>query len=357
MDLATFWFILIGVLWVGFLALEGFDFGVGMLLPILGRKGGLSGSSEVTPEKAEKRRRVLLTTIGPHWDGNEVWLLTAGGATFAAFPHWYATMFSAFYLPLLLVLVALIVRNMGFEYRGKRDNDEWRRNWDWSIIGGSFLAPFLVGVALTNVVRGLPLELPEGAPPGASEFTGNLLTLLNPMSLLGGLVIVGLALTHGSFFTALKTDGGIREEARAVGTKAGLVTAVLAVVLLLWLGLTAGTMWSWITTVVAAVALLAGIWFNIQGAEGKAFTATMITTAMAVATYFFVLFPNVMPSTTNPEWSLTIENAASSPLTLKIMTGAALVFTPIVLAYTAWTYWVFRKRLTTDHIPAPVSVP
>ena len=347
MDLVLIWFILLAVLWTGYLVTEGFDFGVGMLLPVLEGDG----------DDRNDRRRTMLTTIGPHWDGNEVWLLTAGGATFAAFPHWYATMFSAFYLPLLLVLVALIVRNMGFEYRGKRDNDEWRRNWDWSIIGGSFLAPFLVGVALTNVVRGLPLELPEGAPPGASEFTGNLLTLLNPMSLLGGLVIVGLALTHGSFFTALKTDGGIREEARAVGTKAGLVTAVLAVVLLLWLGLTAGTMWSWITTVVAAVALLAGIWFNIQGAEGKAFTATMITTAMAVATYFFVLFPNVMPSTTNPEWSLTIENAASSPLTLKIMTGAALVFTPIVLAYTAWTYWVFRKRLTTDHIPAPVSVP
>ena len=356
MDLPTFWFILIGVLWIGFLTLEGFDFGVGMLLPVLGKEGGLNGSPDVTSDEAEKRRRVLLTTIGPHWDGNEVWLLTAGGATFAAFPHWYATMFSAFYLPLLLVLVALIVRNMGFEYRHKRDNAQWRRNWDLAIIGGSFLAPLLVGVALTNVVRGLPLELPEGAAPGASEFTGSLLTLLNPMSLLGGLVIVALSLTHGAFFTALKTTGSIRDEARSFATLAGLVTAVLAVVLLLWLGLTQGSVWSWLTTVLAAVALLTGIWWNVRGAEGKAFTATAVTIAAAVTTYFIVLFPNVMPSTLNPEWSLTIENAASSPLTLKIMTGAALVFTPIVLGYTVWTYWVFRKRLSTAHIPDPVKV-
>lgn len=356
MDLATFWFILIGVLWVGFLALEGFDFGVGMLVPVLGKEGGLNGDPAVTADEAEKRRRVLLTTIGPHWDGNEVWLLTAGGATFAAFPHWYATMFSAFYLPLLLLLVALIVRNMGFEYRHKRDDATWRRNWDLSIIGGSIAAPLLVGVALTNIVRGLPLELPAGAAPGASEFTGTLLTLLNPMSLLGGVVVVALSLTHGAFFTALKTDGAIRAEAREVGTKVGVVTALLAVVLLLWLGLTQGTLWSWVTTVIAAVMLLAGIWFNTQGAEGKAFTSTMVTIAMAVATYFILLFPNVMPSTTNPDWSLTIENASSSPLTLKIMTGAALVFTPIVLAYTVWTYWVFRKRLTSAHIPDPVKV-
>ena len=356
MELSTLWFILIAVLWIGYLVLEGFDFGVGMLIPVLGKEGGLHGSPDVTADEAEKRRRVLLTTIGPHWDGNEVWLLTAGGATFAAFPHWYATMFSAFYLPLLLVLVALIVRNMGFEYRHKRNDATWRRNWDRSIIAGSFLAPFLVGVALTNVVRGLPLELPEGAPPGASEFTGNLLTLLNPMALLGGLVIVGLSVTHGAFFTALKTSGSIRDEAREVGTRAGVVSALLAVVLLLWLGFTAGTVFSWVTTVVAAVALLAAIGFNITGAEGKAFTGTMVTIAMAVTTYFFILFPDVMPSTTNPDWSLTIENASSSPLTLKIMTGAALVFTPIVLGYTAWTYWVFRRRITTAQIPDPVSV-
>lgn len=341
MTLPTFWFIVIGVLWTGFLVLEGFDFGVGSLLPALGRGKDAADT--------EKRRRVMLTTIGPHWDGNEVWLLTAGGATFAAFPHWYATMFSAFYLPLLLVLVALIVRNMGFEYRGKRDNDAWRRNWDWCIIGGSILSPLLIGVALTNIVRGLPID-------ADMEFAGNLFTLLNPMSLLGGLVVLGLSLTHGSFFLALKTEGGIRQDAQALGTKLGLGTAVLAVVLLLWIGLTNGTVASWITTALAAVALLAAIFMNTKGREGWAFIGTAVTMGMAVATYFLVLFPNVMPTTLTGGTSLTIDNAASSPLTLTIMTWAALIFTPIALLYTAWTYWVFRKRLGTHHIPKPVAV-
>jgi cytochrome d ubiquinol oxidase subunit II len=341
MNYPLIWFLLIGVLWTGYLVLEGFDFGVGSLLPVLG-KG-------TDAEDSEKRRRVMLNTIGPFWDGNEVWLLTAGGATFAAFPHWYATMFSAFYLPLLIMLVALIVRNMGFEYRHKRDNDQWRRNWDLSIIIGSILPPVLLGVAFTNMARGMPIDK-------NMEFTGNLFTLLNPMSLLGGLVILGLSLTHGCFFLALKTAGPIQKDAQALGTKLGLVTAVLAVVLLLWLGLSKGTTWSWITTVVAAVALLAAIWFNTQGKEGLAFSGTFLTIGAAVATYFFVLFPNVMPTTLADGTSLTIENAASTEMTLKIMTVAAVVFTPIVLIYTAWSYWVFRKRISTEHIPAPVAV-
>jgi cytochrome d ubiquinol oxidase subunit II len=343
MDLPLIWFALIAVLWTGYLVLEGFDFGVGMLLPVLGR-----GRDAV---ETEKRRRVMLTTIGPHWDGNEVWLLTAGGATFAAFPEWYATMFSAFYLPLLVLLVALIVRNMGFEYRGKRDSDSWRRNWDWAIIGGSLLAPLLVGVALTNVVRGLPIN-------EQMEFTGNFFTLLNPFSLLGGVVVTALSLTHGAFFLALKTTGPIREDARRLGTSLGLGTAVLAVVLLLWLNLAfsgnAGA--SWVTTVVAALALLGAIWANAQGREGWAFTGTAVTIAMAVATYFLALYPNVMPTTLDGGTSLTVDNAASSELTLKIMTGAALVFTPIVLLYTAWTYYTFRKRIGTQHIPTAVAV-
>jgi cytochrome d ubiquinol oxidase subunit II len=342
MDLPLIWFVLIAVLWTGYLVLEGFDFGVGALLPVLG-----TGRDAMD---TERRRRVMLTTIGPHWDGNEVWLLTAGGATFAAFPHWYATMFSAFYLPLLVLLVALIVRNMGFEYRGKRDDDRWRRNWDWAIIGGSIVAPVLVGVALTNVVRGLPIDQDM-------EFTGNVFTLLNPMSLLGGLVILGLSLTHGAFFLALKTSGEIRGDAQRLGTTLGLGTAVLAVVLLVWIGLTQGTVASWVTTVVAAVALLGAIAANVRGREGWAFTGTAVTIAMAVATYFLTLYPNVMPTTLPGGTSLTIENAASSELTLKIMTGAALVFTPIVLLYTAWTYYTFRKRLGTQHIPAAVPVP
>ena len=240
MTLNEFWFLIIGVLWAGFLVLEGFDFGVGALLPTLGKGRDASDS--------DKRRRLMLTTIGPHWDGNEVWLLTAGGATFAAFPHWYATMFSAMYLPLLLVLVALIVRAMGLEYRGKRNDDAWRRNWDLCITVGSIVAPLLIGVALTNLVRGLPID-------ADMEFAGNFFTLLNPMSLLGGIVVLGLCLTHGALFIALKTDGEIRRDARALATKVGLLTASLAVVLLLWVGFTKGTMWSWITTVLAAVAL------------------------------------------------------------------------------------------------------
>ncbi len=339
--LQLIWFVLIGVLWTGYLVLEGFDFGVGMLLPALGPGRDAADS--------ERRKRVMLTTIGPHWDGNEVWLLTAGGATFAAFPHWYATMFSAFYLPLLLVLVALIVRNMGFEYRGKRDNETWRKRWDLAIIGGSVVAPLLVGVALTNVVRGLPID-------SRMEFAGNFFTLLNPMSLLGGLVIVGLCLTHGAFFLALKTEGEIRRDARALATKVGLGTAVLAVILLAWLGFAKGTMWTWITTAIAAVALLAALAMNMRGKEGLAFTGTAITMAAAVATYFLALFPNVMPSTLEGGTSLTIMNASSTELTLKIMTIAAAVFTPIVLIYTAWTYWVFRKRIATHHIPKPVAV-
>ena len=342
MELTTFWFILIAVLWVGYLVLEGFDFGVGALLPVLGKGRDAADT--------EKRRRVMLTTIGPHWDGNEVWLLTAGGATFAAFPEWYATMFSGFYLAFLALLVALIVRNMGFEYRGKRNNDAWRQRWDWAIIGGSIVAPLLVGVALTNVVRGLPINRDM-------EYVGNFFTLLNPMSLLGGLVILGLSLTHGAFFLALKTRGDIQRDAQALGTTLGLGTAVLAVVLLLWLGFTQGTVWSWITTVVAAVALLGAIYANTRAREGWAFTGTAVTMAAAVATYFLTLYPNVMPTTLPGGTSLTIENASSSELTLKIMTVAALVFTPIVLLYTGYTYWAFRKRLGTKNIPVAVQVP
>ncbi|MCE1178067.1 MAG: cytochrome d ubiquinol oxidase subunit II [Micrococcales bacterium] len=337
MDLSTFWFILIGVLWTGFLVLEGFDFGVGMLLGVLGKGRDA--------EDTEKRRRVLLTTIGPFWDGNEVWLLTAGGATFAAFPHWYATMFSGMYLALLLILVALIVRNMGFEYRHKRNSASWKRNWDNAIMFGSLLPPLLIGTALTNLVNGLPIDK-------NMEFTGNLFTLLNPVSLLGGITITALCLTHGAHFLALKTEGQIREDARAIATKAGLVTAVLAVILLLWLGLSRpGNAGSWIMTVLAAVSLLAAIFFNTKGAEGKAFIGTTLTVAFAVATYFFLLFPDVMPTNLADGTSLTVDNASSSAMTLKIMTGAALVFTPIALGYTAWNYWIFRRRIGTHHIP------
>jgi cytochrome d ubiquinol oxidase subunit II len=315
-----------------------------MLFPVLGGKRYASDAAD-----AERRRRVMLNTIGPVWDGNEVWVLTAGGATFAAFPHWYATLFSGFYLPLLLILVALIVRNLGFDYRPKRPEQSWKDNWDKAIFWGSLVPALLWGVALTNIVRGVPIDANK-------EYTGNLFTLLNPVALLGGLVFVAIFLTHGAIFIALKTDGPIRTEARAIAARVGVVAAVLAVALLLILGIGGGSIWSWITTGVAAVALLGAIWMNLQGREGWAFIGTAVTIAMAVATYFLILFPDVMPSTTNPAYSLTVENASSTHYTLQVMTIVALIFTPIVLVYQSWTYWVFRKRLSTKHIPEDVEL-
>jgi cytochrome d ubiquinol oxidase subunit II len=305
-----------------------------MLMPVLGRG-----------EHGEARRRVMLNTIGPVWDGNEVWVLTAGGATFAAFPHWYATMFSGFYLPLLIILVALIVRALGFDYRGKTDNPTWRKRWDYAIFFGSAMPALLWGVALTNVVMGLPIDAQK-------EYTGNLFTLLNPVGLIGGLTTVALFLTHGAIFIALKTEGDIRAEARALSLKTGAVAALLAVVLLVSVNVSTGTPASWVTAVVAAVALLAGLFAISQGREGWAFIGTSVAIAAAVACLFLALFPDVMPSTTNPAFSLTTTNASSTELTLTIMTWVAAIFTPIVLVYTSWTYWTFRRRIGTQHIPA-----
>ena len=334
MELTTVWFSLIAILWIGYFALEGFDFGVGMLLPVLGRE--------------EKERRVLYNTIGPVWDGNEVWVLVAGGATFAAFPEWYATLFSGFYLPLLLILVALIVRNLAFDYRGKRDDDGWRARWDAAAIFGSYLPAILWGVAFANIVAGVPIDENK-------EFTGNLFTLLNPFGLLGGLVTMGLFLTHGSMFIALKTEGDIRERARALSVKLGLGTAVLAVVFLVWTLVKSG--WevpALILFVLAAAALLGAIFMSMKGREGWAFIGTFATIALAVAGLFVVLFPNVMPSTTDAAYSLTTTNASATAYTLKVMTWVAVIFTPIVLAYQSWTYWIFRKRIGTQHIPDPI---
>ena len=346
------WFILIAVLWIGYLTLEGFDFGVGMLLPILGRA---KTTDPTAIADAERRKRVMLNTIGPVWDGNEVWVLTAGGATFAAFPQWYATLFSGFYLALALILVALILRGMGLDYRHKVNDDTWRKRWDLAITGGSFLAALLWGVGLTNIVYGTPIK-PNPAVAGDYIFDGTLLTLLGPVPLLGGLTFVALFLTHGAFFIALKTDGPIRHEARALGIRAGLVSAVLAVALLLLIGLKHGSLVFWIGTAVAAVALLAGIAMAAKAREGWAFIGTFAAIAFAVVAYFGALFPNAMPSTLGDANSLTLAAASSTPTTLTIMTWAAAIFTPIVLVYTGWTYWVFRKRLAVHHIPEPVAI-
>lgn len=337
MELTTVWFLIIGVLWTGYFVLEGFDFGVGMLLPILGRGPDAAAT--------DTRKRLLLTTIGPVWDGNEVWVLTAAGATFAAFPHWYATMFSGLYLPLLLILVALIVRNLGFDYRGKRPSTTWKARWDLAIVIGSVLPAFLWGVALTNVVHGLPINADK-------EYVGNLFTLLNPVGLLGGLTTLTLFLTHGALFVALKTDGPIRADARRLARRVGILATALAVLLLGIIGAQQGSAASWVTTVLAATALVFALLANARGREGWAFVGTFVTIALAVATLFLTLFPDVMPSTLDPAWSLTTSNASSTAYTLQIMTVVALVFTPLVVLYQGWTYWVFRKRISVHHIPA-----
>jgi cytochrome d ubiquinol oxidase subunit II len=330
MELTTVWFTLIAVLWIGYFTLEGFDFGVGMLLPVLARN--------------DRERRMMINTIGPHWDGNEVWVLTAGGATFAAFPEWYATLFSGFYLPLLLILVALIVRNLAFEYRHQRPEKAWKDRWDLAIIIGSFLPAILWGVAFANIVRGVPID-------ETKDFTGNLFTLLNPFGLLGGVVTLLLFLTHGAMFVALKTDGDIRQRARALSVQLGLGAAVAAVVFLVWAQFETGNVGSAVFYVLAALALVGGIFMARAGREGWGFIGTFAAIALAVAGLFVGLFPDVMPSTTDAAYSLTTTNASATDYTLKVMTIVAAIFVPIVLAYQAWTYWVFRRRISEHHIP------
>lgn len=329
MHLTTIWFVLIAVLWTGYFVLEGFDFGVGILLPVVGRD--------------DAERRVVINTIGPVWDGNEVWLLTAGGATFAAFPEWYASLFSGFYLPLLLILLALIVRGVAFEYRGKIDSERWRRNWDRAIFWGSLVPALLWGVAFANIVRGVPLNTQH-------HFTGTLLTLLNPYGLLGGLTTVGVFTLHGAVFLALKTTGDLRERALNVITMSWLTVVVVAAAFLAWTQLSYGRAELWPVVVLAAAALVGGVVAGIAGREGWAFGGTAAALALTVAALFGELWPNVLPSTTNPAFSLTVHNASSSSYTLTVMTWVAVIFTPVVLAYQGWTYWVFRKRITVGDL-------
>lgn len=329
MQLHDVWFVLIAVLWTGYFFLEGFDFGIGVLTKLLARD--------------RKERRVLINTIGPVWDGNEVWLLSAGGATFAAFPEWYATLFSGFYLPLLLILVCLIVRGVAFEYRAKRSEERWQRNWEHAIFWCSLLPAVLWGVAFGNIVRGVRIDAHK-------EYVGTFFDLLNPYAILGGLVTLTLFTFHGAVFASLKTVGDIRERARRMATGLGLVTAVLALGFLIWTQLDKGDGSSLIAMIVAVVALVAALVANRLGREGWAFAFSGITIVAAVAMLFLTLFPNVMPSTLNESWSLTVTNASSSPYTLKIMTWCAGIATPIVVLYQGWTYWVFRKRIGTQHI-------
>lgn len=338
MSLNSVWFILIAVLWIGYFILEGFDFGVGILLKV------------VAKDQAE--RRAVLTTLGPVWDGNEVWLLVAGGATFAAFPEWYATLFSGFYLPLFLILTSLIVRGVAFEYRSKYGKPEWRGRWDNAIVISSFLPALLWGVAFANIVRGVPLK--ESAT-GSIEYSGGFFNLLNPYALVGGLTTLSLFVTHGAFFLALKTEGEIRTRSNVLAKKTGLVTAVLAVVFLLWtmLDLTSKPIVV-IGSVVVVVNWLAALASNLRGREGWAFLFSAIATAFVVITLFGGLYPHVMPDI-NGGTGLDIFNASSTPYTLKVMTIVAAVMTPLVLIYQAWSYWVFRKRINPNQISTPDS--
>ena len=329
MDLNILWFVLIGVLYTMYFILEGFDLGVGILLPFLG--------------KTDTERRVIINTIGPHWDGNEVWLLTAGGATFAAFPQWYATLFSGFYLPLFLILVALIFRGVAFEFRSRDENKVWRAFWDWSIFFGSLIPALLWGVAFANIVRGVPID-------ATMTYTGGFWNLLNPYALLAGVVsLVGFIL-QGALFLSLKTTGNMLENVEKAGKTLWLVQFIAFALFLVssykfekllpGFGLNAG-----LALIVALLLITAVRFFMAKKKFGWAFLSSSIAVLATTAAIFWQLFPNVMISSLGEQFNLTIYNAASGPYTLKVMAIVALILVPVVLAYTAWSYWLFRKRV------------
>ncbi len=335
MDLQTFWFILIAVLFIGYFFLEGFDFGVGILMPFI--------------SKDEIDRRISINTIGPFWDANEVWLITAGGAMFAAFPNWYATLFSGFYIPLFLILLALIVRAVGFEFRSKMKELWWRKTADQFIFWGSFLPAFLWGVALTNIVMGLPIG-------SDMNMTSTLWSLLSPYTLLGGLVSVLMFTLHGAIFLSLRTTDEMNERVKNVAKRmwlpAGLVLLIFALlgyqytVLFEGLGLVPGSL-----PVLTIACFIAGYFLMQIDKFGWAFISTGATIILGTIVAFQGLYPNVMPSTLSSDYHLTVYNASSSDLTLTVMSVVAIIFVPIVLAYQAWSYWVFSQRITREAIP------
>lgn len=332
MDLNIIWFILVTVLFIGFFFLEGFDYGVGILLPFLGKK--------------DEERRAILNTIGPVWNSNEVWMLTAGGAMFASFPHVYATLFSGFYLALVLMLVALILRGVAFEYRSKFADAAARNRWDWAIFIGSALPALLWGVAVGNLMRGFAID-------EHMNYWGGLLPLLNPFSILGGLVFVALFTMHGANYLALKTEGEIEKRAKETAFKAWIAATVLTVIFVAWAFfatdiLTKPGVNGLIPAALAAVALLTVGYFNKAGKYGSAFIGGSLAIVFATIMVFAGLFPRILISSLNPNYSLTIYNASSTPYTLTIMTIVAVIFVPIVLAYKIWTYRVFRARVKAD---------
>jgi cytochrome d ubiquinol oxidase subunit II len=326
--LVPFWFILITVLWTGFFVLEGFDFGVGMLHSAVG--------------KDDAERRAAINTIGPLWDGNEVWLIVAAAAIFAAFPGWYATMFSAFYLAFVLLLVALIIRGVSFEYRGKRDAARWRRTWDGLMIAGSVAAPLLIGVGLGDLLAGVPIN-------ASQEFTGSIADLLQPYALLTGITLVVICVMHGATFLTLKTVGEMRDRAGRIARRVAPVTAAAVVAFAIWTHVEASnTFFLNPVELLTILAVLAAVWLIYEHRYGFAFTATTVTIAAAIVSVFVGLYPNVMVSSTSAANNLTVHNTASGGYALKVMTVVVIIFLPLVLAYQTWTYYVFRRRVSAQ---------
>ena len=333
----TLWFIVVAVFWTGFFVLEGFDFGVGML------HGTVGGD--------EAGRRAAINTIGPLWDGNEVWLIVAGAAMFAAFPGWYATMFSGMYLALALLLAALIIRGVAFEYRGKHDAARWRRTWDWALTTGSVLAPLLIGIALGDLLHGLPVN-------SSGNYTGTFWDLLQPYGVFTGVTLVLLCLLHGATFLSLKTTEDMHRRSRLLAGRVAPFTSAAVIAFIIWTHVTAGRgFFLNVIELIAVIAVLAATWLVWEHRDGFAFTATTITVAACITTLFVDLYPNVMVSSTNPAYNLTVHNTASAPYSLKAMTVVVVIFLPLVLAYQAWTYYVFRRRVSASDFKPPVPSP
>ena len=333
--LIPFWFILIAILWTGFFILEGFDFGVGMLHSVVGRD--------------EAERRAAINAIGPLWDGNEVWLIVAGAAMFAAFPGWYATMFSAYYLALVLVLASLIIRGVAFEYRGKRDATSWRRTWDVCLTVGSLLAPLLIGVALAGLLHGLPIN-------SAQNYTGSFWDLLQPYPLFTGVTLVLICALHGATFLSLKTTGDMHDRSGQLARRIAPFTGAAVVGFVIWTHVTYSSHF-FLNPIelLAVLAVLAAVWLVYEHRDGFAFAATTVTIASCIVAIFVGLYPNVMVSSTKTAYNLTVQNTASGGYSLKIMTVVVIVLLPVVLAYQTWTYYVFRRRISKQEFqPQPL---
>lgn len=361
-SLRVIWWILVGVLLIGFAITDGFDLGVGALLTLVGR--------------TDKERRVMINTIGPHWDGNQVWFITAGGAIFAAWPMIYAAAFSGFYLALALTLIALWMRPLGFDYRGKLKNEKWRQTWDWALFAGGLVPSLIFGVAFGNLLLGVPFELDDTLKP---TYTGSFFGLLTPFALLSGLVSVAMLLNHGATWLQLKTDGALYQRARQLSVVLSIITAILfaSAGVYLAVGVDGYVITSVVDTLATSnplnktVEIVSGAWFSnyvtypwmrvapvlaiasalgcalasYRGNSGLAFLASSLTLAGIILTAGFAMFPFLMPSSTMPNASLTMWDATSSLLTLKTMFIVACIFVPIVLSYTGYCFWVMRGRV------------